>query len=378
MQTLLNPPLPSDTDAPWRWRGLHGSARALALAEAISADTRPWVFVTADTRELERLAGELRFFGGAALQILTLPDWEVLPYDVFSPHPDIVSERLRTLSLLPLLTRGILLLSADSLLTRLPPVSYVQARSFELKTGAALAIEPLRLQLAAAGYASVSQVTSPGEFALRGSLFDVFPMGSEVPVRVDLLDDRIDSIRRFDPDTQRSLDAIEQLRMLPARELPLDVESVKAFRRRYRARFEGDVTRMPIYRGVSEGIAPPGIEFYLPLFFEATAQITDYLPQRLVLASDGAIEQALDAGVGRHRHALRGSAPRHRAPIAAAGRGVHRTGRCSPRARGPPHGRHRALCRPRCVRPRSRCTIFTAPHRRNSGSMRAPRSRWRR
>ena len=294
MQTLLNPPLPSDTDAPWRWRGLHGSARALALAEAVSADTRPWVFVTTDTRELERLAGELRFFGGAALQILTLPDWEVLPYDVFSPHPDIVSERLRTLSLLPLFARGILLLSADSLLTRLPPVNYVQARSFELKTGAPLAIEPLRLQLAAAGYASVSQVTSPGEFALRGSLFDVFPMGSEVPVRVDLLDDRIDSIRRFDPDTQRSLDAVGQLRMLPARELPLDVEAVKAFRRRYRARFEGDVTRMPIYRGVSEGIAPPGIEFYLPLFFEATAQITDYLPQRLVLASDGAIDEALD------------------------------------------------------------------------------------
>src|SRR3984957_3927154 len=294
MQTLLNPPLTGDIYAARRWRGLHGSARALALAEAVSADTRPWVFVTADTRELERLAGELRFFGGAALQILTLPDWEVLPYDVFSPHPDIVSERLRTLSLLPQLTRGILLLSADSLLTRLPPVSYVQARSFELKTGAPLAIEPLRLQLASAGYASVSQVTSPGEFALRGSLFDVFPMGSEVPVRVDLLDDRIDSIRRFDPDTQRSLDAVGQLRMLPARELPLDVEAVKAFRRRYRARFEGDVTRMPIYRGVSEGIPPPGIEFSLPLFFEATAQITDYLPQRLVLASDGAIETALD------------------------------------------------------------------------------------
>src|SRR6204780_4734758 len=294
MQTLLNPPLPSDTDAPWRWRGLHGSARALALAEAVSADTRPWVFVTADTRELERLAGELRFFGGPALEILTLPDWEVLPYDIFSPHPDIVSERLLTLSRLPLLARGILLLSADSLLTRLPPVSYVQARSFELRGAAPLAIEPLRLQLASSGYASVSQGTSPGEFALRGSLFDVFPMGIEQPVRVDLLDDRIDSIRRFDPDTQRSLDAVGQLRMLPARELPLDVEAVKAFRRRYRARFEGDVTRMPIYRGVSEGIAPPGIEFYLPLFFEATAQITDYLPQRLVLASDGAIEAALD------------------------------------------------------------------------------------
>src|SRR5580700_12233850 len=285
MSHLLHPPLPSAVDS-WRWRGLHGSARALALAEAVGSDTRPWVFIAADTRELERLAGELRFFGGAALEILTLPDWEVLPYDVFSPHPDIVSERLRTLSRLPQLARGILLLSADSLLARLPPVSYVQARSFELATGAALSIEPLRARLIESGYASVSQVTSPGEFALRGSLFDVFPMGSEAPVRVDLLDDRIDSIRRFDPDTQRSLEGIDRLRLLPARELPLDADSVKAFRRRYRARFEGDVTRMPIYRGVSEGIAPPGIEFYLPLFFDATAQISDYLPQQAVIVTD--------------------------------------------------------------------------------------------
>src|SRR6202161_635678 len=124
MPTLLNPPLPSGAESSWRWRGLHGSARALALAGAVGADSRPWVFVAADTRELERLAEGLRFFGGAALEILTLPDWEVLPYDIFSPHPDIVSERLRTLARLPQLARGILLLSADSLLARLPPVSY--------------------------------------------------------------------------------------------------------------------------------------------------------------------------------------------------------------------------------------------------------------
>jgi transcription-repair coupling factor (superfamily II helicase) len=294
MPTLLNPPLPSPVDRDWRWRSLHGSARALALAEAVSVDSRPWVFIAADTRELEHLADELRFFGGAELDILSLPDWEVLPYDVFSPHPDIVSERLRTLSRLPTLRRGILLLSADSLLTRLPPVNYVQARSFELKTGAGLALAPLRTRLAEAGYASVSQVSGPGEFALRGSLFDVFPMGSDTPVRVDLLDEHIDSIRRFDPDSQRSLESIEQLQMLPARELPLDADAVKAFRRRYRARFEGDVTRMPIYRGVSEGIAPPGIEFYLPLFFDGTAQISDYLPRALVIASDLDIDTALE------------------------------------------------------------------------------------
>ncbi|HEY1724689.1 MAG TPA: transcription-repair coupling factor [Steroidobacteraceae bacterium] len=294
MSSLLQPPLPSPAEPAWRWRGLHGSARALALAEALAADARPWVFVAADARAVERLAAELRFFGGEALPILTLPDWEVLPYDVFSPHPDIVSDRLRTLARLPQLERGIVLLSADSLLARLPPVSYVQARSFELRTGTALELEPLRLRLAAAGYLSVSQVTGPGEFALRGSLFDVFPMGSEGPVRVDLLDDRIDSIRRFDPETQRSLESTDQLLLLPARELPLDAESVKAFRRRYRERFEGDITRMPIYRGTTEGIAPPGIEFYLPLFFEATAQIDDYLPPRLVVASDSDIEQALE------------------------------------------------------------------------------------
>ena len=293
MTKLLNPPLPRPGDAPSSWRGLHGSARALALAEAVSADTRPWIVIVADARELERLADELRFFGGSGLEILTLPDWEVLPYDIFSPHPDIVSQRLRTLARLPQLTRGIVLLTADSLLARLPPVSYVQARSFELRTGAALAIEPLRARLIESGYASVSQVTGPGEFALRGSLFDVFPMGTDTPVRVDLLDDRIDSIRSFDPDSQRSLESTQQLQLLPAREIPLDADSVKAFRRRYRARFEGDVTRMPIYRGVSEGIASPGIEFYLPLFFETTADITDYLAQQVVVATDLDLQTAL-------------------------------------------------------------------------------------
>jgi transcription-repair coupling factor (superfamily II helicase) len=178
--------------------------------------------VVADTRELERLATELRFFGGAALEILTLPDWEILPYDLFSPHPDIVSERLRTLSRLPQLRQGLLLCTPDSLLARLPPLNYVQARSFQLARGEPLLVEPLRARLIEAGYASVSQVSAPGEFALRGSLFDVFPTGSETPVRVDMLDERIDSIRRFSPETQRSLDTVERLQLLPAREIPLD------------------------------------------------------------------------------------------------------------------------------------------------------------
>ena len=153
------------------------------------------------------MAAELHFFCVDELEILTLPDWEVLPYDIFSPHPDIVSERLRTLSSLPQLRRGVLLMAADSLMPRLPPVTYVQARSFELQRGESLALEPLRLRLAQSGYASVSQVRSPGEFALRGSLLDIYPMGSETPLRIDLFDEQIETIRRFDPETQRSLES---------------------------------------------------------------------------------------------------------------------------------------------------------------------------
>jgi transcription-repair coupling factor (superfamily II helicase) len=293
MPALLNPaPLPAQASLT-RWTALHGSARALALAEVVTADRRPWVQVCRDARELERLAAELRFFGGDALEILTLPDWEVLPYDVFSPHPDIVSDRLRTLARLPALDSGILLLTIDSLLARLPPASFVQSRSFNLARGTQLAVEPLRLRLVGAGYASVGQVGGPGEFALRGSLFDVWPMGTEAPLRIDLNDDVIESIRRFDPETQRSLGKADQVALLPAREFPLDAAGVREFRRRFRERFNGDVTRMEVYRGVSEGLAPPGIEFYLPLFFEHTGTLFDYLPERLAFSSDDTLEAEL-------------------------------------------------------------------------------------
>jgi transcription-repair coupling factor (superfamily II helicase) len=292
-----------------QWPALPAGARALALAEAALADTRPWIHVAADIRELERLVVELGFYGGPGLEILTLPDWETLPYDQFSPHPDIVSERLRTLARLGEFRHGILLLTADSLLTRLPPVSYVSARSFSLERGAPLAIDSLRHRLSTAGYVSVSQVSGPGEFALRGSLFDVWPMGTELPVRIDLLEERIDSLRRFDPETQRSLEAIDALRLLPAREIPLDAESVREYRRRFRLRFAGDVARLDLYRGVSEGLAPPGIEYYLPLFFPATAGLLDYLPADLVLATEAGLEaamtaswQAISARYDQYRH----------------------------------------------------------------------------
>src|SRR5690349_17339158 len=271
MPALLNPPIPQ-AGSRQRWNQLYGAARSLALAEAIEADSRPYLVIARDARELDQLRAELGFFlgqknPGNARPIHALPDWEVLPYDVFSPHPDIISERLLALAEMPRLKSAVILAAADTLGQRLAPRGYVDGRTFNLAIGDRLEIEPLRARLVESGYASVSQVTAPGEFALRGSLFDVFPMGTATPLRVDLFDDEVEAIREFDPETQRSGEALQQVRLLPGREMPLDADAVKAFRLRYRKRFEGEPARSVIYRGVSDGLAPPGIEFYLPLFF---------------------------------------------------------------------------------------------------------------
>src|SRR5262245_15011364 len=293
MSSLLRPPIPSVKKPTLRWHQLYGSAAALALAEAMQADSRLYVIVADGARELEQLSSELRFYAGEPLNLLTFPDWEVLPYDLFSPHPDITSERLRSLFELPRTKRGCLVVTADTLMQRLPPKAYVQARAFELKVGQKLGLEAFRTRLVEAGYASVSQVTSPGEFAMRGSLLDVYPMGSADPLRIDLFDEDIEAIRRFDTETQRSLDSLKSVRLLPAREVALDAEGVRGFRRRFRTRFEGDPTQASIYRGVSEGLAPPGIEFYLPLFFDETASLFDYLPPNAVIVRDSALAGAL-------------------------------------------------------------------------------------
>jgi transcription-repair coupling factor (superfamily II helicase) len=291
--TLLSPRTPT-AGATLRWGQLYGAASRLALAEAIANDHRPWLIVASAARDLEPLRAELEFFLGGAAPVVALPDWEMLPYDVFSPHADIISDRLAALAALPRMSRGAVLVATDTLLQRLPPRGYVDGRSFALAVGDRLPLDPLRGRLVEAGYASVAQVVSPGEFALRGSLLDVFPMGAAAPLRIDLFDDEIETIRTFDPDSQRSLATLQRVELLPGRELPLDSEAVKAFRRRYRQRFEGDPNRSVIYRGVSDGIAPPGIEFYLPLFFDQTATLSDYLPTSTVWATDADFDGSLE------------------------------------------------------------------------------------
>ncbi len=279
-----DPSLPQASRPRIRWTGLAGAARALFLARAAARSQAPVLLIARDAAEAARLEEELRFFAPAGLPVLPVPGYETLPYDQFSPHPDIISQRLRTLSRLPALRAGIVIADLPTALQRLPPRAFIDGHALSLRVGEELDLEAFRLRLAAAGYASVPQVGAPGEFAIRGSLFDVFPMGSETPLRIDLFDRQVDSVRSFDPETQRSGDRLEQLNLLPAREFPLGADSIRDFRRRFRTRFEGDLTRMPLYRDVGEGLAPAGIEYYLPLFFEGTAALPDYLPAAAVVA----------------------------------------------------------------------------------------------
>jgi transcription-repair coupling factor (superfamily II helicase) len=258
----------------------------LAIASAACEAQRPIVAVVADMPSATALRAELAFFlRGDDLPVLTFPDWETLPYDVFSPLPELVSERLLTLHRLPMLTRGILVVPVSTLLQRLPPRDYVDGHSLVLAVGDRLDLDRTRQRLERSGYQCVSQVIAHGEFAVRGELLDIFPMGSTQPLRIDLFDDEIESIRTFDPDSQRSIDKLQQVRMLPAREFPFTDQAISGFRQRWRATIDADPKASLIYREVSDGRMPGGIEYYLPLFFEQTATLFDYLPDE-TLASN--------------------------------------------------------------------------------------------
>ena len=262
--------------------GLAGSADALALARC-AREHGPLVVICAQAAETQRLLEETAWFD-ADLRTLLLPDWETLPYDHFSPHSDLVSERLATLYQISRSEFDLVFIPASTALYRLGPPSYLAAYTFFLKEGLALKLEALRKQLSLAAYSHVSQVVAPGEYCVRGGLVDLFPMGSALPYRIDLMDDQVESIRTFDVDSQRTLYPVKEVRLLPAREFPLDEAGRNRFRSRWREVFEGDPTRSSTYKDVSSGIAPAGIEYYLPLFFEGTATLFDYLPSGVTLA----------------------------------------------------------------------------------------------
>ncbi|KJS74410.2 MAG: transcription-repair coupling factor [Pseudomonas sp. BICA1-14] len=286
------PPLPA-ASGKQHWGNLPGAALSLAIAEAASNAKRFTLLLTADSQSAERLQEELAFFA-PQLAVLHFPDWETLPYDIFSPHQDIVSQRIAALYQLPELSHGVLVVPITTALHRLAPKRFLLGSSLVLDVGQKLDVEQMRLRLEAAGYRCVDTVYEHGEFAVRGALIDLFPMGSPLPYRIDLFDDEIETLRTFDPENQRSIDKVESIRLLPAREFPLKKEAVTGFRARFRERFDVDFRRCPIYQDLSTGITPAGIEYYLPLFYEETATLFDYLPEDSQVFSLPGIEQAAE------------------------------------------------------------------------------------
>jgi transcription-repair coupling factor (superfamily II helicase) len=278
----------------------HGSADAYVLARAaieLKSQQRMLTVIAANATDAQRLLSEIPWFSGKSteeeLRCHLLPDWETLPYDAFSPHQDLVSERLATLYEVQNNQCDVLIVPATTALLRMAPPSFLAAYTFFFKKGETLDEAQLKSQLTLAGYTHVAQVMSPGEYSVRGGLIDLFPMGSALPYRIDLFGDTIETIRTFDADSQRSLYPVNEVRMLPGREFPMDEEARTAFRGRWREAIEGDPTRSSIYKDIGNGIPSAGIEYYLPLFFEETATLFEYLPENAIFSLVGDIEAAI-------------------------------------------------------------------------------------
>ncbi len=271
-----------------KWGQLYGSAAALAIAEHARASQQLTLVITASMTEAYHLENALAFFSDESMPIFSFPDWETLPYDLFSPHQDIVSRRLKTLYRLPALQQGLLVLPVSTLLQRLCPPSYIAQHALIINSGDKLPIDDFRKRLDDAGYRNVSEVNEHGEFAIRGSLLDLFPMASDKPYRIDYFDNEVEAIYSFDPADQiaRKEDQVDSVELLPAREFPMDEDAIKRFRQNYRHQF--DASRdSPIYRDVSNGVVPSGIEYYMPLFLENMVTIFDYLAKDATIIQHG-------------------------------------------------------------------------------------------
>ncbi len=294
LSMLFSIPTPKGPGDQKRLGRVIGSATGLLVEQISQRHDGMILLISQDMESAERLLQEVRFFCNENLPAALLPDWETLPYDSFSPHQDIVSNRIQTLYQLPDQNRGVLVVPASTLLHRLPPAEFVTANALFLETGQRLDSIALRQRFTDAGYHAVDTVYEHGEFAIRGAIIDLFPMGADQPLRIDLFDDEIDSIRTFDPDSQRSINKVERVRLLPAREFPFDQNAITRFKQRWRERFDVDHTRCPIYQDVSSGLTPPGIEYYSPLFFDHMATLFDYLPANTLVLHDQALKTAAD------------------------------------------------------------------------------------
>jgi len=295
----LAPPIPAPRAGQrFTFSGLVGSADAALIAQSAlryRANFSVMVVFCAHAQDAQRLLEEIPAFA-PQLKTLLLPDWEILPYDHFSPHQDLVSERLATLYELLNGSCDVVLVPVTTALQRLGPPNFLSGHTFFFRQGDRLNDVALRLQLQQAGYDPVSAVMRPGEYSIRGGLIDLFPMGSALPYRLDLFGDEIEQIRSFDPDTQRSLYPVKEIRLLPGHEFPFDDASRTAFRNRWREVFEGDPTRCSIYKDANLGIPSAGIESYLPLFFEESSNLFDYFPRSgepVWLVSIGDVDEAI-------------------------------------------------------------------------------------
>jgi len=285
-------PRPGQQRADWRLP-VNPTAAALAIVERAHQHSGLVLAVARDPQSALRLEADLKALA-RGLPVLHFPDWETLPYDLFSPHPDIISERVAALYRLPALTRGVLVVPVSTLLQRLAPPEWIAGNVLDLKKGQKLDLDAEKRRLQAAGYRHVPQVNDPGDFSVRGALLDLFPTGSPEPYRIELFDDRIESLRSFDPETQRSLQIIEAIELLPARELPLDEASCRRAREALVERFDAHPRRCPLVQDLKEGVAPAGIEYYLPLFFERTASLFEHVPKDTLVVLDAGWEQAAE------------------------------------------------------------------------------------
>lgn len=270
------------SDTPLFYTNLAGTSLALALVRVVHQSQKLVLMVSDSVQQAMELKAACDFFD-PTLPCFIFPDWETLAYDHFSPQQDIISERLLTLNRLATVQLGVLIVSAHTLLQRLAPTDYLGRYVFDLKVGDRFDIQVMRERLSQAGYHAVSQVTAPGEFAVRGALFDLYPTGSTAPFRLDLFDDEIETIKCFDIDSQRSHDSVGHIQILPAHEFPLCSEGIRTFRSHFREQFAVNPSNCPLYQAISQGETPPGIEYYLPLFFEQTATLFDYLPERTII-----------------------------------------------------------------------------------------------